>query len=631
MIKKHAAIQALLFCFILFPDATGAADSLNISKRNGKTPMSMTQRILSFRAILQGYPNPDQKAFWDRDLWNRLIVGWSEEGYNAVVWYGPNEFTNGEQLLVRHVEFPEARELSRGECERRIAQMQWLFHRARELGLKNVLLTQHIFFTKAFAKAHGLDEPMPVSPTVGEWHNKGYPDFWREGKVYNCAVRTEITRSYTEAVYTELLQTYPNLDGFYGYNGEPVPGNRSTFFKEAILPGLKRSGRKPLFIVSQWQTPLENYIESIVSPDIYENIWLGFHGYNSENITDAKPYPGVVEWSEKTGLPTVVDIYPSNQRYFPFNSPRFAYDIVSEMKKVEGFVGFVYYERHISGTLLGPLFRKALAYYASRPASYSEEPWLALLEQQFGDRRAAKYFLKAFDISTRIIPETHALVYSGGDVLRRELRLPYAFFTESYPWSYMTSPARGGRLVPVRHYAEWVARKPDVFRENNGSDPHRYPYYQQSIWGSEGGSIFNIIPPAHMRKIRTMGAECLHEAEEGLKHVAKNREEAIHQRDIMQAYQLLTHYYERKIMAAISALVYSRSHRQEDRQEAEKVANEALQAYLPTADFMHDRLDPFYIELTGQPLKEAGIPLSELIEAEKKERDNLAQIFDWPE
>ena len=46
---------------------------------------------------------------------------------------------------------------------------------------------------------------------------------------------------------------------------------------------------------------------------------------------------------------------------------------------------------------------------------------------------------------------------------------------------------------------------------------------------------------------------------------------------------------------------------------------------------MHDRLDPFYIELTGQPLTEAGIPLGELVEAEKKERDSLAQIFGWPE
>jgi len=173
---------------------------------------------------------------------------------------------------------------------------------------------------------------------------------------------------------------------------------------------------------------------------------------------------------------------------------RFAYEIASEIKKVENFTSFVYWERYISGTKLGPLFREALAYYAKSSEPYTDEPWLALLEKQFGNRKAAEHFLKAYDISTRIIPETCALVYSGGDVLRRELRMPYSFFTGDYPWSYMTSPVRGGHLIPVRHYAEFVAKNPGRFRENNGSDPDRHPYYQQALWGSEGGSVFDVIP-----------------------------------------------------------------------------------------------------------------------------------------
>lgn len=592
--------------------------------------LSGATRVLPFRAMLAGYPNPENQTFWNKDYWNDTLVLWSGEGYNAVIWYGPNELTNGQHVLIRHAEFPEARELTPEEIERRIAQMGWLFHRAKALGLKNFLLTQPLFFTQAFGKAHGLDQPMPVSPTVCSWHNTGYPDFWRGGTTVNCGVRTELTRAYTEAVYAELPRIYPDLDGFYGFLGEPLPGDRSSFFREAIAPGLKRSGRKPLFIALQWQTPLEGYVKNVVPQEVYDNTWLGFHGYNSENITDAKPYPGVVEWSEKTGLPTVVDLYPANQLYFPFNSPRFAYEIVAEMKKVEGFAGFVYWERHISGTLLGPLFRKALAHYAGRSEPYSENPWLALLEQQFGHPKAAEHFLRAYDLSTRIIPETDALVYSGGDVLRRELRMPYAFFTGEYPWGYTASPARGSHLVPVKHYAEFVALDPERFRDNDGSDPARSPYYQQPIWGSEGGSVFDVIPPAHMRVVRSMGVECLHEAEEALKSVTKNREEAIRTRDIMHAYQLLSHYYERKVMAAIAALVYARSHRPQDRAEAETFADEARQGYLDAANFMHDRLDPFYIELTGQPLKEAGVPLSELMNAERKEREELPQIFKWP-
>jgi hypothetical protein len=41
-------------------------------------------------------------------------------------------------------------------------------------------------------------------------------------------------------------------------------------------------------------------------------------------------------------------------------------------------------------------------------------------------------------------------------------------------------------------------------------------------------------------------------------------------------------------------------------------------------------LDPFYLELTGKPLQEAGVPLPELMEAERKERENMPQLFKWP-
>ena len=599
-----------------------------------RTPIVATSsgRILTVRAMLADYSHPEKEVFWARDFWRGKLSGWSREGYSAVVWYGPNEFTNGEQVLVGHDTFPEARELSVAESKRRIDQMRWLFATGKSLGLQSFLLTQHIFFTDAFGKAHGLLEPQPVSPSVGAWHSDGYPNFWRGGeRVYGCAVRDEQTRSYTEAVYAEIVRTYPDLDGFWIYNGEPLPGERSTFFGEAIAPALKRSGRRPLAVVNQWQTTLDGYLRNVAPESVYDNTWLGFHGYNSEQITDAKPYPGLVHWSEETGLPTVVDVYPANQHYFPFNSPRFAYEIATEMKKVAGIAGFLYYERHISGTLLGPLFRKALARYTGSAESYSEEPWIDWLEGRFGDRAAARHFLEAYDVSARIIPEMCALVYSGGDVMRRELRLPYAFFSTPFPWAHMTSPARGGRLVPVRHYAESVARDRQRFADRDGSDASRHPHYQHTLWGSEGGSIYNVTPPAHMRSISDMGRRCQAAAEKGLRTVTRNREEARRLRDIMEAYRLLTLYYERKVAAAIEALVYGRSQRPEDRESATRLADEALQAYVEAAAFMHEELDPFYETLTTSPLTEAGVPLPELIELERDERRDLAGIFAWPE
>jgi len=131
------------------------------------------EQSLSFRGYLQGYPDPDQAVFWDVDYWDSALRERASEGFSAIVWYGPNEFTNGRHLLVRHSEFPEARELSAAENERLIAHWQVLFARAHEYGLENYLLTQHIFVTKALP--HSTDYWSPWSPLNLSARATGHP------------------------------------------------------------------------------------------------------------------------------------------------------------------------------------------------------------------------------------------------------------------------------------------------------------------------------------------------------------------------------------------------------------------------------------------------------------------------
>lgn len=596
----------------------------------GLDAVNPPNQTLAFRGYLQGYPNTDNKVFWNFGFWEDLLKKRTQEGFTAIVWYGPNEFTNGQHMLAQHLTFPEARELSAAENKRIVAHWQKIFDTAHQLGIENYLLTQHIFVTKAFAKFHGLLTPGPSSPTVSHWQEKGYPNFWPgdPAPIHHCGVRNELTRAYTEAVYSELAATYQNLDGFWGYAGEPLPGDRSTFYREAIQPALAGSNRPIRFVANQWQIPLEGFMENIQPLAATSELWLGFHGYNSEQITDAKPYPGVIHWSETTQLPTVPDIYPANQLYFPFNSPKFAHQMVAQIRKVPNFAGFLYYERHISGSLLGPLFRQALARYGRHFEPYSAEPWVELLTEQVGDPTAAHHLLNAYDASALIIPETCALVYSGGDVMRRELRLPYAFFAEPFPWSYTTSPARGGRLVPVRHYARMLARNPKKYA-GNGSDGQRPPFYQHPLWGSEGGSVYNITPLQHMQRVRELGTLCLRETETALEQATKGQKALEQIRDLMEGIKLLAQYYELKVAATIAALVYAQSQRPADREHAEQTADKALAAYISAAGFMHQRLDPYYLEISGAPLSEAGVMLPELIEAEKQDRDRLAEIFKW--
>ncbi len=590
-------------------------------------------RILPFRAMLQGYSHPENEVFYNKEYWEGKIVQWEQEGYNAVIWYGPNELTNGEHLLVKHMEFPEAREISATENQKIIDQMNWLFTTSKKHGIESYLQTQPIFYTKAFGKAHGLDTLTTISKEVGKWHLEGYPNFWpsadQPNEIFNCHVRNDLTVKYTQAVFGELISLYPDLSGFMGFNGEPVPGNRSTFFREAIAPALKNSERNPKYIANQWQTPIDQFLQNIVLDSVYENLWLGFHGYNSEQITDAKPYPGTVYWAEQTQLPTVVEFYPANQNFLPWNSPKFAFEVAKEMKKIPEFEGFVYYERYISGTLLGPLFREALGLYTSTKSDYDESVWVAKLEEQFGNKEAARHLLNAYDISSRIIPEADAFIYSGGDVMKRELRVPYSWFTTDWPWNYMTSPARGGRLIPFKHYVDLVAKKPDSFKDRNGSNPDEYPYYQQVVWASEGGSIYNITPEKHFEKIRRMGIDSYEFALKALPLVTKNRSEAQHVVDIMNAYRLLAIYYEAKVRASIMSAVYSKTKLPSDNKEALDWADKALTQYTKFVEFSVSNLDPYFTEISGAPLSEAGVPLPRLLEIERNERKKIADLFDW--
>ena len=569
--------------------------------------------------------------FWDHSRWDHYLSLWSREGYNAIFWYGPNELMTGDQVLVRFKEFPEAREIPADLSEKIIGQIKWLFRRAKELGMKNFLYGDFVHYTRTFEAAHGLDKPMAKSPEV----------YWvyRDQMNYNCGVRNETTRKYTEALIHEICTTYEDLDGFNAPMGECMPGERSTFYKEAVVPGLKRSGRNLVFMVIGWQMPLNDFQQNVAPKDVYENTWLGWHAYNAEQVTDAKPYPNLVGWATTVGLPTVATFYPSNLMWFPFNSPQFGYEMAFEMKRIPNFRGYMHWE--YSGRQLSPLFRKALAYYSKTDEPYSDEPWVKVLAEQFGDRDAARHFVNAYNISGRIVSEKSALVWDPVGFPRGELHLPYELMTgDVFQWSWFVSPVRTEPLLPIWHYAVWAAKYPKIFRDQNGSDwrtPHDSPldFHQAVLWRTEGGSSYDTIPPVHMAKIKNMGERCRAEAEQGLALVKKNREEAQQAVKFMKGYQLLSAYYEKKVAAATIGLIYSHSRVDADKQQAELLADEALASYESVVEFIHEELDPVMKGMYGMPMQEMrGAYLGEalgdmqgLLESEKKERAQFADLF----
>jgi hypothetical protein len=346
-------------------------------------------------------------------------------------------------------------------------------------------------------------------------------------------------------------------------------------------------------------------------------------------FTDVRPYPMALRWAQESGKPVLFElVHHNHEAGLPFNSPRLAYEIVREHRKVENCKGFLAWFLRYDPNYL---FRQALGHYGKNDVPYSDEPWLDRLEERFGDRDAARHLLRAYDASARIAGEVTALAWVPHDLgTSRQLLLPYWYWTEEDPrWSCLASPARAGVLLPLRHYARVVARRGDGYRDNSGADHRRNPEHpgaQELIWGL---GDYPITPEAHMRGVRRLGETALREAQAALETVQKGRAEAEAVRDHMQAYQLLTAYYERKVLAAACALIYGFGGPRHYRAEAEQHADEAVAQYEKAISFLWSTIDKHRGAIKGNWGGKA-MTLPELLEHERQERRDLAKLFGWP-
>jgi hypothetical protein len=275
--------------------------------------------------------------------------------------------------------------------------------------------------------------------------------------------------------------------------------------------------------------------------------------------------------------------------------------------------------------------KQALGYYGGTAEAYSDKRWLDLLTTRFGSVDAAQHLLKAFDASARINPELCALSWVPMDLgTSRQLMLPYWYWTDEAPrWDYFTSPSRGTSLLPLRHYAKVVAKLGATYRDNSGADYNRnlnHPGAQEYIWGL---GTYPTTPEAQMRRIRKLGEESLREAEEAMKSISNNRAEAETIYNYMKAYKLLTDYYEQKVTAAATALIYSFGGGQQYREEAERHADQAVELYGTAINFIWDNIDKKKGDIKGR-WEDKVYTLPELIAREREERAQLAKLFKWP-
>jgi hypothetical protein len=603
--------------------AKARADSRNLLEpSDGHLQVRMCRFVLDHPWYNEKHGHKDKAdAFWDRDRWNKLLSLRAGEGYNAIYWWA-DPWTEEPTLawFIPLEDYPEARMLSDEQFQRTRGHLTWLFGRARELGMLNFQNLQFIATTSRFAEAHQLK-----GVSVGG-------DF--RGAAWGT--RNELTRKFTESTIAELFKTYDSLDGIICPLGDSLPGKRSAWYREAVVPGLRRSGRNPICILQTWQLPFDDFMEDIAPKDVYENTWVNVD-FNGENITDDRPYPIFARWAERGGLPTIFEVLDLNfEGNLPFNGPRYAHDIARNLRKVDHCVGFNYWgepERDAENYI----FRKALAYYGKTNEAYSDEPWLKLLVERFGDHDAAKHFLQAYEISGRITPELCALVWVPICTLEgRQLSLKYWYFSnmgKNLRIGYYNGSARGTELLPVKYYAWVVAQLGDQWVEGdpsgtNDNSPSGSQVYKWEL------ADHPITPQLHLSRIREMGKRAFEESQTALSFVKRRHDAAEAICNYMQAYKLLTEYYEHKVAAAVSALIYGFGGPVRFRNEAMAAADKVVTLYETAANFIWEKIDKRRGSLKGFGGWNMGdhpaSTLPELIAAEKQERAHFAELFQWP-
>jgi hypothetical protein len=195
--------------------------------------------------------------------------------------------------------------------------------------------------------------------------------------------------------------------------------------------------------------------------------------------------------------------------------------------------------------------------------------------------------------------------------------------------NHYVSPPMGDILLPMRHYAEVVARLGPQYRDNDGSKitAPGSSGAQEMIWSHID---FQVTPEMHMREIRRMGDEALREAEAAMKTVKKNQDQAARVLNQMLAYKLLTEYYEKKVLAAIAALIYTYGGKAQDKAEAERLGDETVALYTVAANHIYETLDGKSGNMKGG-WWDVQHDLPGLIEVEKNDRAEMAKLFKWPE
>jgi hypothetical protein len=235
--------------------------------------------------------------FFDKVVMLRYLDKLVENRYNTIYFWNGHPFP----YFLPLNQYPEARVLSDPELKRNIDQLQWFTREADRRGIWSVMHFYNVHVSPSFAKAHE-----------------------HEGVHLQNPASTPLLEAYTRYCIREFVNSYPSV-GLMLTAGEALHIKSEEWVRDAIIAGIKDTGKHPPLIVRQWTIDPYRF-RDVIKPN-YDNLYTMMK-HNTEMIVSPYPDPRNATWIS-FGQNHIINVHENGDiKPFRWGSPVFIQQMV---------------------------------------------------------------------------------------------------------------------------------------------------------------------------------------------------------------------------------------------------------------------------------------------------------------